>query len=66
MGSAVSKFFTLCSSPNVWVKIHYFDILTTLQPNKTVELGSSKHKLQIKAIKKKSVYEKYKPQNPPH
>ena len=52
MGSASNKYFTLCSSPNAWVIIHYFGDIDNFTASKIVESGRSKPKLQIKAVKK--------------
>ena len=52
MGSASNKYFTLCSSPNAWVIIHYFGDTDKFTASKIVESGRSKPKLQIKAVKK--------------
>ena len=76
MGSAGSKYFTLCSPPECLTKrviIHYLHT-DNFAANKSLESGSSKPELQRKAGKKKkkkktlfmSANEKYKLKNSSH
>ena len=68
MGSAVSKYVTLCSPPEFLSNNSLFWHTDNFAASKIVESGSSKSKLQTKAVKKRkkklfmSANEKYKPQ----
>ena len=70
MGSASSKYMTLCSPPECLSNNSLFWHTNNFAASKMVESGSSKSNLQTKAEQKRKFFMsangKYKPQNTSH